>query len=103
MELTTQMVSLFLTAFIAYSGFLVGIIRWFQSKNETALNSRLEALEKSMNEVKADLKAISSNMPKEYVMKNDCLRSQEMLLSKLVIIDGKLDELAKKVYRHAEN
>ena len=102
MTLTPQIFSIVLTAFLAYSGFLVGIIRWFQSKNEALLNARLEIIEKSITELKLDIKGVSSTMPKEYVMKNDCLRQQEAILSRLVLIDRKIDELTKGVYQNAK-
>lgn len=102
MTLTPQIFSIVLTAFLAYSGFLVGLIRWFQSKNEALLNARLEIIEKSISELKTDIKNVSATMPKEYVAKNDCFRQQEAILSRLVLIDRKIDEFTKAVYQNVK-
>lgn len=86
-----HIIPILVTLGLAWSGFLVGIIRWLQSKNEESLSVRLSAIEKSVGEVKADL----ASMPRSYVLKDDCRRQQDQILASLALINRKLDELGK--------
>lgn len=88
-----QIIPIIVTLGLAWSGFLVGVIRWLQSKNEEALSRRLDAIEKSITEIRAEWAA----MPKSYVLKDDCRRQEDQVLSALAMINRKLDELAKEV------
>lgn len=87
-----QIIPILVTLGLAWSGFLVGVIRWLQSKNEEALSSRLDAIEKSIAEIGAERAA----MPRSYVLKDDCHRQQDQVLSALAMINRKLDELVKE-------
>ncbi|HNX76088.1 MAG TPA: hypothetical protein PLM07_04010 [Candidatus Rifleibacterium sp.] len=82
-----------ITLGLAWSGFLVGVIRWLQIKNEDALSRRLDAIEKSITESRTEWAA----MPRSYVLKDDCRRQEDQVLSALAMINRKLDELAKEV------
>ncbi|HNW10057.1 MAG TPA: hypothetical protein PLR50_04550 [Candidatus Rifleibacterium sp.] len=88
-----QIIPIIVTLGLAWSGFLVGVIRWLQSKNEEALSRRLDAIEKSIAEIRADW----AGMPRSYVLKDDCRRQEDQVLSALAMINRKLDELAKEV------
>jgi hypothetical protein len=88
-----QIIPIIVTLGLAWSGFLVGVIRWLQSKNEEALSRRLDAIEKSIAEIRAEW----AGMPRNYVLKDDCRRQEDQVLSALAMINRKLDELAKEV------
>lgn len=88
-----HIIPIVITLGLAWSGFLVGVIRWLQSKNEEALSRRLDAIEKNIAEIRAEWAA----MPRSYVLKDDCRRQEDQVLSALAMINRKLDELAKEV------
>lgn len=89
----TATIGLVLSIAITWSGFLVGLIRWLQGKNEEALSNRLGAIEKNIEKIQTEL----SSMPKHYVLKSDCHRQEDQITGQLMMINRKLDELAKEV------
>ena len=95
----TPTIGLIVSIAITWSGFLVGLIRWLQSKNEEALSNRLSAIEKSIEKMQAELSA----MPKNYVLKSDCHRQEDQITGQLMMINRKLDELAKEIKNNARN
>lgn len=97
--MNTQTISLIITITITYSGFLVGLIRWLQSKNEESLSLRLTAIEKNIEKIQAELVL----MPKGYVLKSDCYRQEDQIATQLMLINRKLDDLAKEVKNNARN
>jgi hypothetical protein len=86
-----HIIPIIVTLGLAWSGFLVGVIRWLQSKNEEALSRRLDGIEKSVAELRSDV----ALLPRSYVLKDDCRRQEDQILSALAMINRKLDELAK--------
>lgn len=128
-----QIIPILVTLGLAWSGFLVGLIRWLQSKNENenkeslsqrltaikenaekddqALSQRLAAVEDSVSKqdaallqrlgsIEASISGMRSefaSMPRSYVLKDDCRRQEDQVLSALAMINRKLDELAKEV------
>jgi len=91
-----HIIPILVTVGLAWSGFLVGIIRWLQSKNEEALSTRLTAIEKSVAGINSEL----ASMPRSYVLKDDCQRQEDQILSSLGMINRKLDELAVRGVRN---
>ncbi|HAE37846.1 MAG TPA: hypothetical protein DCG57_04305 [Candidatus Riflebacteria bacterium] len=127
-----QIIPILVTLGLAWSGFLVGLIRWLQGKNENenkealsqrliaikenaakdddALSQRLTAVENSINKqdeallqrlgsIEASLTGMRAEfaaMPRSYVLKDDCRRQEDQVLSALAMINRKLDELAKR-------
>jgi hypothetical protein len=87
-----QLIPIIVTLGLAWSGFLVGIIRWLQSKNEEALATRLTAIEKSVAGINSEL----ASMPRSYVLKDDCQRQEDQILTALAMINRKLDELTAR-------
>ncbi|MBF0256825.1 MAG: hypothetical protein HQL47_10295 [Gammaproteobacteria bacterium] len=82
---------------ISWSGFLVGIIRWFLQRLVRDLDRRLEGIRDAQqcetNEwrrVERELMELRAELPVNYVRREDHIRSQS-------VIEAKLDALASKI------
>ena len=61
-------------------------------RNEEALAKRLDAFEKATTDLRSEI----ASMPRSYVLKDDCRRQEDQVLSSLAMINRKLDELVKE-------
>lgn len=92
-----QFIAVLVTILLAWSGLLIGIIKWLLDRNQAHVDRRFSALEKA-NEAEArewqrverELLDLKANLPMEYVRREDAIRQE-------VVINAKLDALAEKI------
>lgn len=87
-----------LAAFLAWSGALFAAIKWLLDRYQKHLDERFKNLEKTISEEsqKADeiekyLLRLERDLPKEYVRKEDAIRSETVLHAKVDSIGEKLE------------
>ena len=92
-----RVVALFVTVALAWSGGLIGIIKWLLDRYQAHIDRRFASLEKA-NEAEAkewqrverELMGLKADLPVQYLRKEDAIRQE-------VVINAKLDALAAKI------
>lgn len=86
-----------ITIMLAWSGLLVGAVKWLLDRYQAHLDKRFESLErasdgehKEWQRVERELLDLKAELPVLYVRREDSIRQE-------VVINSKLDALAEKL------
>lgn len=92
-----QLAGVVITVIFAWSGLLIGIIKWLLDRYQTHIDKRFSGLEKAneaevreWQRIERDLMELRAELPLEYVRREDSIRQE-------VVINAKLDALAEKI------
>lgn len=92
-----KLLGIILTVMLAWSGFLVGAVKWLLDRYQSHLDKRFESLERSNDaehkewqRIERELLELKATLPVDYVMRDDSIRQE-------VVINSKLDALAEKI------
>lgn len=103
-----RVVAILVTLGLAWSGFLIGIIKWLLGRNQAHIDKRFESLErgrdaeqkrwekareieqKEWQRIERELLDFKAELPLQYVRREDNIRQE-------VVINSKLDALAEKL------
>lgn len=82
---------------VGWTGFLIGIIKWFLQRMVRDLDKRLECIRKAQQgevaewrRIERELLELRADLPMSYVRREDHIRNQS-------VIEAKLDALASKL------
>lgn len=92
-----QLVGIVITVILAWSGLLIGIIKWLLDRYQSHIDRRFTALEtanaaevREWQRIERELLELKADLPTEYVRREDNIRQE-------VVINAKLDALAEKI------
>lgn len=91
-------VSLLATLLMAWSGFLIAIIKLLLGRVTRDLDKRLDAISQTQSDdskewrsIERELMALKANIPLHYVRREDYVRGQSVIEAKLDALAGKLE------------
>lgn len=92
-----QVIGISITVILAWSGLLIGIIKWLLDRYQSHIDRRFTALEEAnkaevreWQRIERELLELKADLPMKYVRREDNIRQE-------VTINAKLDALARKI------
>jgi hypothetical protein len=99
-ELNWQAVAVLLTITLAWSGFLIGVIRWLITRMMNSFETRITEVAQSANEAKEGLKGhreeylrFLGELPIQYYRREDMIRFETITHAKLDALAGDIRQL----------
>lgn len=108
--MTTQTIAIIVSIFIAWSGFLVGVIKYLLKHNTVDRSSQIEELKLNISNLNTEILKLHSElaklhqeMPLCYVRKADFTRCQEQCNMNTVTLERKIDDLRETLYEKLDD
>ena len=95
-----KVIGILVTLFLAWSGFLVGVIKWLVDKAVNANLNRQEQLEQGLEKLEGKHESLERDfrnhlleLPEKYVQRVDWVRLVSVIEAKMDKLNDKLDKL----------
>lgn len=96
MTIDPQVLSVMVGVGVAWSGFLVGVVKWQLRHIERKFDHLERSIGeegKAINKVKEDLLTLKADLPLNYVRREDWIRNETVTNAKLDAIFGEISKL----------
>lgn len=101
--MTPQAIGIIITIFIAWSGFLVGVIKWLLKNNTVDRSSQIEGLKVEIERLNATVTLLQQEIAIKYVRKSDFNRCRDLSNAGSASVERKIDELKTTIYEKIED
>lgn len=100
---TPQIIGIVVTVFIAWSGFLVGVIKYLLKHNTVDRSSQIEELKTEVTKLNDTIANLQQELALKYVRKSDFNRCRDKSLSEKLQLEKKQDDLVVKLYEKIDD
>lgn len=90
LDTTLQLYQILWPILLAILSFLIGLVGYFLKDIRQQLKEKQDRQDREISEIRSDLAAFKETLPRQYVMREDFLRS-------ITALDMKIDNLSKDV------